>query len=282
MYSCPKGHNSTEADFCSECGAKIRGLGIGEFTSEPLKTMSKTADNSSLTQEACPDCSTPHEADSGNFCEICGYNFLTSIKGGDLLSSFPPIKSSNSIFTAPTQRPTPTTIPPISAAHAIVQWQLIISIDSSLATPDSPPAPAQAPITIQLNQGINSIGRSSQARAIYPEIPLDFDDAVSSRHAILTLHPDGTLILRDIGSSNGTMVNGKEIAIMADISISSGDEITLGHWTRIKLRWPCQPLLFLDENDNEISVSNTLSTLNSSWTFFSEWVLIGHDTLLYN
>jgi pSer/pThr/pTyr-binding forkhead associated (FHA) protein len=67
------------------------------------------------------------------------------------------------------------------------------------------------------------------------------------------------LVLKDIGSSNGTMVDSQEIAIIADISITlrrsyctwrlpavgtirsdptangSGDEITLGHGTRIKL-----------------------------------------------
>jgi pSer/pThr/pTyr-binding forkhead associated (FHA) protein len=70
------------------------------------------------------------------------------------------------------------------------------------------------------------------------------------------LDPDNFLVLKDIGSSNGTMVDSKEIAIVADISITdrrllhlalacdghndstangSGDKITLGHWTRIKL-----------------------------------------------
>jgi hypothetical protein len=235
MYTCPKGHNSTEADFCSECGAKITGMGIAELTSNPTNKSTPVA-TISVSVQPCPDCSTPHEADSGNFCEICGFNFLTSAKGGDPLSSFPPlIKPSTSITTAPIQRPNPSVSAPTSAPNPVGQWQLIISIDPSLATADSPTAPTQAPITISLNQGNNLIGRTSQARAIHPEIPLDLDDAVSSRHAILTFHPDGSLILRDIGSSNGTMVNGKEIAIMADISIASGDEITLGHWTKIKL-----------------------------------------------
>jgi pSer/pThr/pTyr-binding forkhead associated (FHA) protein len=237
MYTCPKGHNSTESDFCSECGAKILGLGIAEVVSNPThKTISATVTPSFSTQP-CPDCSTPHEADSGNFCEICGYNFLTGAKGSDPLSSFPPpIRSAvNPPTTAPTQPPNQPVVPPIPAPRAASQWQATISIDPSLATPSSPTAPAQAAITIFLNQSTNLIGRTSVARAIHPEIPLDVDDAVSSRHAIVTLHPDGSLILRDIGSSNGTMVNGKEIAIMADVAISSGDEITLGHWTRIKL-----------------------------------------------
>jgi hypothetical protein len=225
MYLCPKNHNSTESDFCSECGAKIIGLGIAELGSNPTNPTPIVVANTSVSVQPCPDCSTPHEADTGSFCEICGYNFLTSTKGGNPLSNFPPpINVSASINTVPK-----------TVANPVGQWQLLISIDPSLATPDSPAAPTQAPITIHLNQGTNLIGRTSQARAIHPEIPLDFDDAVSSRHAILTLHPDGALVLRDIGSSNGTMVNTKEIAIMADISIGSGDEITLGHWTRIKI-----------------------------------------------
>lgn len=189
-----------------------------------------------VSVQPCPDCHTPHEADSGNFCEICGYNFLTGAKGGDPLFTFPPPVTPVTTATAPTQPPTHSSIiPPTLATNALSKWQLTISIDPSLATPHSPPAPTQAPIRIELKHPTNLIGRTSHARAIHPEISLDFDDAVSSRHAILTLHPDGALVLRDIGSSNGTMVNGKEIAMLADISIASGDEITLGHWTRIKL-----------------------------------------------
>ena len=237
MYTCPKGHNSTETDFCSDCGAKILGLGIAEIGSNPTNKTVATSSQSFVTTQPCPDCSTPHEADSGNFCEICGYNFLSGAKGGDPLSNFPPpIRSTvNAPTTAPTQPPSQSVIPSIPAPTTVSQWQAIVSIDPSLATPNSPTAPTQAPITISLSQSTNLIGRTSVARAIHPEIPLDLDDAVSSRHAILTLHPDGSLVLRDIGSSNGTMVNGKEIAIMADLTIASGDEITLGHWTRIKI-----------------------------------------------
>jgi FHA domain len=210
-------------------------IGSKSVASTPIVTIS-------LSAQPCPDCSTPHEPDSGNFCEICGYNFLTNTSGGSPLSNFPPpIKAATPVTTAPTKPPNP-----IATQPKIGHWQLIISIDPSLATPNSPPAPAQAPIVIELEHPTNPIGRTdgsiamligrtSAARAIHPEIPLDIDDAVSSRHAILTLHPDGVLVLRDIGSSNGTMVNGKEIAVMADIAIASGDEITLGHWTRIKL-----------------------------------------------
>jgi hypothetical protein len=228
MYSCPKGHNSTEADFCSECGAKIMGVGIAETpATQPIAT-------SSSATIPCPDCTTPHEANSGNFCEICGYNFLTGNGGGEAFP--PPIAPLSTSSTPTTPQPIETApTPSKSAVPAPIKWQVIISIDPSLATPDSPPAPIQAPIAIDLTNSTNLIGRTSVARAIHPEISLDFDDAVSSRHAILTLQPDGSSILRDIDSANGTMVNGKDIAALVDVPLRSGDEITLGHWTRIKL-----------------------------------------------
>ena len=218
MYSCPKGHNSTEADFCSECGAKISGLEIAQLVSTPPHPTVITV----ASIQPCPVCTTPHEEGSGNFCEICGYNFLTGSEGE---VPFPISIPSGKVGS---------TVPQVPQT-ATNRWQAIVEIDSSLASPESPPAPPQAPITLDLTHTTNLIGRTSQARAIHPEIPLDLDDAVSSRHAILTIHPDSTLMLRDIGSVNGTTVNGQEITIMADIPIRSGDEITLGHWTRIKL-----------------------------------------------
>jgi hypothetical protein len=231
MYSCPKGHNSTEADFCSECGAKIMGVGVPETPA--IQTSPPAATGGTAAIYPCPVCTTPHEEGTGDFCEICGYNFLTGSQGGVPFPISPPVPQTQSVAQtyipdrAPTIPNPPTNVP--------VRWQVVISIDPSLASPDSPPAPVSSARTIDLTAPTNLIGRTSQARAIHPEIPLDVDDAVSSRHAILTIQADGSLILRDIGSSNGTMVNGKEIAVMADIQLHSGDEITLGHWTRIAL-----------------------------------------------
>jgi pSer/pThr/pTyr-binding forkhead associated (FHA) protein len=119
----------------------------------------------------------------------------------------------------------------------------VITVDPTLQTPDSPPPPTQAAITVALDSFPNPavlIGRTSSSRAIYPEIALDFDSAISTRHAILTLTGDpltgdpltgGTWTLRDIGSSNGTYLNGKEITPMQDVPLKQGDRITLGHWT---------------------------------------------------
>ncbi len=230
MYSCPKGHSSTENDFCSECGAKIMGVGVPE---PPAIDRHPSAPTGGVAATCvCPVCTTAHEEGTGDFCEICGYNFLTGTQGGVPFSISPSVPT-----TPPLVQTAPTTAPsqPDPVINVPVSWQVVISIDPSLASPDSPPAPVRPPKTIALTSPTNLIGRTSPARAIFPEIPLDFDDAVSSRHAILTIQADSSLILRDIGSSNGTMVNGKEIAVMADIQLHAGDRITLGHWTRIEL-----------------------------------------------
>ena len=92
------------------------------------------------------------------------------------------------------------------------------------------------PFTIKLDKPLYLIGRTSEARGIFPDIPLNFDDAVSHRHALLERRADGVLVLRDIGAANGTRLNGQDVEAMADNPLRDGDEITVGHWTRITVK----------------------------------------------
>jgi FHA domain len=222
-YLCPKGHDSTEADFCSECGAKINGV-----SDTPDR-----ADNGLVpdNQQICPDCATAHDDSEGPFCEICGYNFITRLSGELPIAPAP--------VSTPVASPAPDTAPPSSPTvlppSLPAQWELTITIDPSLRLPESPEPPDLPPQTIVLDKPTTLMGRTSQARAIYPDISLDFDDAVSHRHAIFSLQPDGSLTLRDIGSSNGTILNDVELKPMTDISLKPGDSIVLGHWTRIAI-----------------------------------------------
>ena len=52
-------------------------------------------------------------------------------------------------------------------------------------------------------------------------------------HAVLTPAPDGTWSILDPGSANGTLVNGREIAIGETVTLHEGDRINLGAWTVI-------------------------------------------------
>jgi pSer/pThr/pTyr-binding forkhead associated (FHA) protein len=53
------------------------------------------------------------------------------------------------------------------------------------------------------------------------------DISVSSHHAELTLK-DGDYVLRDIGSTNGTRVNGRDAAEGQDIPLQDGDSVLFG------------------------------------------------------
>lgn len=161
----------------------------------------------------CSDCGLARDSAGGIFCEFCGFNFNTK-EHGELKAAVVP-----------------------AAATSVHEWQAIVSVDPSLRTDESPEAPADVDaITIPLTRESSLIGRRSEKRAIFPEIPLDPDDAVSHRHALLNRTPDEGLTLRDIGSSNGTNLNGKPVEPMTDVALKPGDEITLGHWTRIRIQ----------------------------------------------
>lgn len=242
-YKCPKGHLSTEPDYCSECGAKIQGV--------TERVLTKTAIASTVPQTAkavvnCPDCTAPHEPDSGDFCEICGYNFVTGAHGEVPLT---PVTSTSTAETQETpnnagiatstssEQLTFNSVSTETARQTTVTFEVIATIDPFLRDEESPPPPTnQPPITYKLDKLSNLIGRYNDRRGIYPDIALDFDDAVSHRHALLNRQSDGTFIVRDIGSTNGTKLNGVELAAMVDIPIRDGDELTLGHWTRLTIK----------------------------------------------
>ncbi|MCS6901047.1 MAG: FHA domain-containing protein [Myxococcales bacterium] len=61
------------------------------------------------------------------------------------------------------------------------------------------------------------------------------DPGVSRRHAMLGRDSEGVWI-SDLGSTNGTRVNGIPLAPQVRVSLQVGDEVTLGRWTRLSLR----------------------------------------------
>ena len=53
---------------------------------------------------------------------------------------------------------------------------------------------------------------------------------------MLLAAPDGSWALLDVGSANGTSLNGREIAAGDLIPLHDGDQINLGAWTTITVR----------------------------------------------
>ena len=74
-----------------------------------------------------------------------------------------------------------------------------------------------------LGDGETTLGRSSQS-----SIVLKSDDYASGRHALLTRH-GGLLYVEDLGSTNGTFVNGRKT--VGATPIRDGDTVRVGSTT---------------------------------------------------
>lgn len=85
------------------------------------------------------------------------------------------------------------------------------------------------PITVRLNQPV-SLGRKSNTKG-RNHIDLSrykaVDLGVSREHAVLRLEED-TYFVRDLGSVNGTFLNGEPVKSGTEITLSNADEIRLG------------------------------------------------------
>lgn len=275
---CPKGHLSTDAEYCSECGAKMpdaaSGLGSGATNGQPAPAATATGDS----DRVCPDCGTPRAHATSVFCEVCRYNFVTHTSWATPTVSSPPLApltastpAQAAVSFVPVDAPvTASTVPSLAASSAlpvpdavapashsdamptdsaigsqngltqasILRWEVVVSVDPSLYTdPDLQiPCPANEPERVySLDFADNLIGRRSEKRDIHPEINLN-DACVSHRHAKIQRQPDGTFALLDVGSTNGTRLNGVEIQPAVRTPLHDGDQITLGCWTRILVR----------------------------------------------
>lgn len=75
------------------------------------------------------------------------------------------------------------------------------------------------------------VGRADSGATSVPDIDLSpfgaFDKGVSRIHAAL-IREDATLTLLDLGSSNGTLINGRRVSPNQPRVVQDGDEITFG------------------------------------------------------
>jgi pSer/pThr/pTyr-binding forkhead associated (FHA) protein len=75
------------------------------------------------------------------------------------------------------------------------------------------------------------VGRKDNQRGIYPDVDLGldggYDAGVSRRHAIIAPGNTGYM-LEDLGSSNGTFINGHRLSPHSPMPIAHGDELKFG------------------------------------------------------
>ena len=159
--------------------------------------------------------------------------------------------------TAPAQASVPATAPPVPAAPAAppapaapakVTWTAVVTADREyfdaviadghvdVASIDFPGDYPERRFVLTGTE--MRIGRRSVSRKLEPEIDLagpPIDPGVSHLHAVLMADEDGTWSVQDRGSSNGTQVNGREIAAGEQVPLRDGDRVCLGVWTALTI-----------------------------------------------
>lgn len=86
--------------------------------------------------------------------------------------------------------------------------------------------------TYFLVKDVTTIGRPDSAVQNYPDIEVELDDGVSRRHAEIRRQGDAFSLV-DVGSTNGTILNGEMLAPDQSRPLSAGDRIRIGERTEI-------------------------------------------------
>ncbi len=224
MPACPKGHDSSTADYCDVCGAPIAGSAVPAAVGSPAPVAADPPAPVSppLPLADCPLCGAPQ---TGRFCERDGYDFLAA-----------------SLHPAGAPAAAPVFPPPAALAGLQVSVGADEAYFEKVKSAGGPDAgtlefPRFLPERrFPLRGGQVLIGRRSRSRGIYPDIDLvgpPEDPGVSHSHALLVIQPGDGWAVVDVGSSNGTYVNDTANAIDVNVPVPlrPGDRIYLGAWT---------------------------------------------------
>jgi hypothetical protein len=233
---CPKGHVSTDPDYCSECGLKLADASsaIAAATAIAPDELGAAAGG-----EPCPVCGTKRVV-GARFCEVCRYDFQNASASnaaptppGDGPPNQPP--AGNEPKPAALSAPTPAA----TAAEPVPQhWDAIIAVDPALNKNPDPaqPCPQNAPErTFPLDLDENLVGRRSDKKDIHPELMVA-DPGISRRHLSIRRREDGGLLVIELGSTNGTSLNEVPLEPGIPTPLKDGDQLTLGCWTRMTIR----------------------------------------------
>jgi hypothetical protein len=213
--TCPKcGGISTDAEFCSECGAAMAAPHAPVATPAAPVPAEAGAD-------ACPVCGETRPGPFARYCDNCRYDFLT--------------KQPFSAAPAPAAPPPPGAAPARAVGLATQRWDLHATVDLSLRRPDDPMPQDSRERLFPLDLADHLIGRRSDGEDIHPEITIA-DPGISRRHVRILRAADGALSARDLGSMNGTRLNGAPLEPNVPAPLAEGDQITLGCWTRLTVK----------------------------------------------
>lgn len=215
--TCPSGHRSDSADFCSDCGIEMvpspAPVAVATVQPSPISPDSQSG-------EKCPKCLSERESASGRFCGICGYNYVTGQGGDAALTGQPTLITTNA---GPVRNETATR----SGAN---RMDIAVRFDEKHAE-----APQGDPVrTFSLFDEENLIGRKTSSFA--QTVGLEGDDYVSRRQVLIIRQQDQTFVVRAFANTNGSFLNGSELSTGVDYPLKEGDIIRVGAFTLIEVK----------------------------------------------
>ena len=168
-----------------------------------------------------PVCGTPGVI-GARYCEVCRYDFETA----------PPADTGASAGAVPQAAITPEAAvkpvtQPAQPEPVPQRWDAVIAIDPSLNKVPDPaqPCPAAGIERIfPLDLDENLAGRRSDAKDIHPEIVIA-NPGISRRHLTFRRRDDGGFIVIELGSTNGTVLNGVPLEPGIPVPLKDGDQL---------------------------------------------------------
>ena len=165
--------------------------------------------NATSAVDRCPLCATLRAGDE-RYCERDGYDFVESL------------------------------IPPDTR-----MWEAVVTADREHyervepAGIEFPTEPGRRVFPLDRDHVL--IGRRSRSQGVDPDINLSGapeDPGISHRHARLVRGADGAYALVDLGSTNGTTMNGDPAPLPPDtpVTLTDGDRVHIGAWTTVTIR----------------------------------------------
>ena len=233
MIYCPQcgAESPAAARFCDQCGATLiavpspalptpRAAALPTPRPQPLApavSVAPVAMPLSSGPIVCAQCGAsalPGEA----FCDNCGASLSAPAPAGTP-SYTPPALAAQPVYPPPQPSraapAVPTPVPAVSLQTTLAPARLVIG-GASL------PLPVAAEATV---------GRSDPVSSYTPEVDLAqhgaLDHGVGRRHARLFIQ-HGQVLIEDLDSTNGSLVNGQRLAPRQPLALHNGDQIQLG------------------------------------------------------
>jgi pSer/pThr/pTyr-binding forkhead associated (FHA) protein len=168
----------------------------------------------------CPTCSTQRE-DSSRFCGICGHDFQTG-QAGVVPDDLQPVAAS----------PAPAASSSTTSSGSTSGSRIDLAVGVDVRKKGAPQGMPER--RFNLEEAEIKIGRA-RAGEKFDGLGITGDNAVSGKHGVILRQADGSYILRDVGSTNGTKMGGKELTAHVDYPLSEGASFEIGEWTVVKV-----------------------------------------------